>query len=157
MSARSFHKTQTEFLEVEDRLGKLVEELGDYRRRTKADNFRDQELVKQGEQTFDAAKKDFEKARRLFAKLQEMHEEYWRAELTRLLDEARAALLPLARAHRIAAHAFGAGGHLPVWIAGKLDTGLLAEAEAAVAKELTEIPMGKPKSFVIELADDEVW
>jgi hypothetical protein len=157
MSVKNFNKVQAEFRESETRLGKLVEELGDYRRRAKADNFRDQELVKQGEQCFDAAKTEMEKAQKLFAKLQELHEEFWRGELSRSLDEASAALAPLARAHRIAVQAFGACGHFPAWLAGKFDTGLLAEAEATAAKEPTAIPVEKPKSFTLDLADEEVW
>ena len=157
MSVKTFNKVQTEFRESEDRLAKLVAELGDFRRRAKADNFRDKELVKQGEACFDAAKQELEKAQKLFAKVQELHEEFWRGELSRSLDEARAAFLPLARAHRIAVHAFAACGHFPSWIAGKFSDGFMSEVEAAAAKEPTTIPIEKPKSFTLGLVDDEIW
>lgn len=140
----------------EERLFAILDELMEVRRQAKVSGYSNPEHAQRGEKLFDAGVKERNSAQALFDALATKHKTHWQREYERELDAARQALLPLARAWRISHRAFGAIGHFPSWAQGRLQGGLLSEAEAETAGDKHERQLDPPKSFALDRADDEL-
>ncbi len=144
------------FAASEERLFKLLDELDQVRRDCRAGGYRDHELAARGEALFDQAEQERKAAQKLLDQLAATHKAHWQRELQHQEDAARAALVPLVRAWRIAHRAFGATGHCPSWVQAKVSGAFLGEIEAMVSRETTDMPLDPPKSFALDRADDEL-
>ncbi len=152
----SYLSTAKKFSTSEQRLFALLDELDQVRRECRAGAYRDKELCARGEALFDAADTERQIAQMLFDDLTAQHRAHWERELQRQKDAARAALVPLVRAWRIAHRAFGASGCCPVWVQGQVSGAFLDEIQTQVSQETTEMPLDPPKSFALIRADDEL-
>lgn len=139
----------------EARLSALLDELREIRRQAKACNYTNPEHAPRCEKVYDDAVKEQGTAQELLGKLTELHKKHWQREYERQLDAAHQALIPLARAWLISHRAFGATGHFPTWLSGRLGE-MTSAAEQAAMHDTHELPFDPPKSFTLELADDEL-